>query len=191
MDYGMEGEGSPEMDYGEEMGQEAYGDEMGQEGFEGEMGEGDMEADEDFDDDGSINFDANPEYAHLPPLDRNRKIRREVVRTINDVRAKFASTAPLSHDVLLSNAAEEYAQFLLANPPNEETLTAIAGSHNAVLGEGFKVLVGNAGLEEEMEASDKYYTGEYMDAHGLLLELQEELGMLTNKEYTHIGVGLA
>jgi len=97
----------------------------------------------------------------------------------------------LTNDVLLSVAAEEYATFLLTNEPQEETLVAIATSHNAVLGEGFKVLVGNAGLEEEMEASDKYYTGEYMDGHGLLLELQEELGMLTNKEFTHIGVGLA
>jgi len=30
-----------------------------------------------------------------------------------------------------------------------------------------------------------------MDAHGLLLELQYELGQLTNKEYTHIGIGFA
>lgn len=30
-----------------------------------------------------------------------------------------------------------------------------------------------------------------MDAHGLLLELQYELGELTNKEYTHVGIGFA
>jgi hypothetical protein len=47
----------------------------------------------------------------------------------------------------------------------------MVNAHNAVLGENFKILVGNAGLEEEMESSDKYFTGEYMDAHGLLLEL--------------------
>ena len=30
-----------------------------------------------------------------------------------------------------------------------------------------------------------------MDAHGLLLELEYELGVLSNKENTHIGIGFA
>lgn len=30
-----------------------------------------------------------------------------------------------------------------------------------------------------------------MDAHGLLLEMQKEKKMLADKEYTHIGIGLA
>lgn len=30
-----------------------------------------------------------------------------------------------------------------------------------------------------------------MDAHGLLLELQTELGILTSKDATHIGIGFA
>lgn len=30
-----------------------------------------------------------------------------------------------------------------------------------------------------------------MDAHGLLLELEEELGHLTNAAFTHIGIGFA
>jgi hypothetical protein len=34
----------------------------------------------------SLNFDENPEYSHLPKLDRMRKIRREVMKTINDIR---------------------------------------------------------------------------------------------------------
>jgi hypothetical protein len=34
-------------------------------------------------------------------------------------------------------------------------------------------------------------TEEFMDAHGLLLELQVELGQLTHKDFTHIGVGFA
>ena len=32
---------------------------------------------------------------------------------------------------------------------------------------------------------------EFMDAHGLLLELQYELGQLTEKSYTHVGIGFA
>lgn len=104
MDYGMEGEGSPEMDdYGQEGGAMVEGQMMGDEYDQ----EGEEEEEED--DEESINFDANPEYAHLPPLDKNRKIRREVLRTINEVRAKFASTNSLNHDFMLSLAAEEYA----------------------------------------------------------------------------------
>jgi len=30
-----------------------------------------------------------------------------------------------------------------------------------------------------------------MDAHGLLLELQDELKLLTDKDLTHVGVGFA
>jgi hypothetical protein len=51
--------------------------------------------------------------------------------------------------------------------------------------------VGNAGLEEDAEQVDKQMTEEFMDAHGLLLELQEELGQLTHKDVTHIGIGFA
>lgn len=32
---------------------------------------------------------------------------------------------------------------------------------------------------------------EYMDAHGLLLELQYELGQITEKTFTHVGIGFA
>jgi hypothetical protein len=53
------------------------------------MGEGQMMEMGEYDDEGdeeSINFDENPEYAHMPKLDRMRKIRRDILRTINDVR---------------------------------------------------------------------------------------------------------
>ena len=53
------------------------------------MGEGQMMEMGEYDDEGdeeSINFDENPEYSHMPKLDRMRKIRRDILRTINDVR---------------------------------------------------------------------------------------------------------
>ena len=37
-------------------------------------------------DDESLNFDENPDFAHMPKLDRMRKIRRDILRTINDLR---------------------------------------------------------------------------------------------------------
>jgi hypothetical protein len=32
---------------------------------------------------------------------------------------------------------------------------------------------------------------EFLDAHGLLLEMQEDLDVIMNKDYTHVGVGFA
>lgn len=32
---------------------------------------------------------------------------------------------------------------------------------------------------------------EFMDAHGLLLELQYELGQITDSAFTHVGLGFA
>lgn len=34
-----------------------------------------------------MNFDNMQEYAHMPQLDRMRKIRRTILKTINDIRA--------------------------------------------------------------------------------------------------------
>ena len=126
----------------------------------------------------------------MPPLDKKRKIRREILRTINEIRGKFKN-ASIHYDPLTCQAADEYAQFLLENKPNDDTFKASAEKKLAVLGDDYKVLVGNAGLEEDAEQVDKQMTEEFMDAHGLLLELQEELGQLTHKDFTHIGIGFA
>lgn len=67
-DYGMEGENMMDMDM--DMGDEEYGQQLD-------------------DDEESINFDADPAYAHLPPLDKRRKVRREVIRTVNELRSKM------------------------------------------------------------------------------------------------------
>jgi hypothetical protein len=47
-----------------------------------------MEDEGDLDDE-SLNFDDNPEFAHLPKLDKMRKIRRQIMKTINDVREAY------------------------------------------------------------------------------------------------------
>jgi hypothetical protein len=76
---------------------------MEMEDYEG-MGYGD---DDDMDDD-SLNFDENPDFAHMPKLDRMRKIRREILRTINDLRE--AHGAPrINIDPQANDAANEYA----------------------------------------------------------------------------------
>lgn len=102
-DYGMEEDG---MQY-EDDGQGHYG-------MEHDMGDGQMMEMEDYDgmdygdDDESINFDENPDFAHMPKLDRMRKIRREILRTINDLRE--AHGAPrINIDPQANEAANEYA----------------------------------------------------------------------------------
>jgi hypothetical protein len=66
-----------------------------------------------------LNFEDNPEYAHLPKLDTMRKIRREIMRTINDVR--LAHDAPgIFLDPFANKAANEYANYLMENPEDEE-----------------------------------------------------------------------
>jgi len=118
-----------------------------------------------------------------------RKVRREIMRTINVYRAKFG-VPEVNFDQFGNEAADDYAKHLLeTNEPNEEILKKICEARGTV-GEA-KVIVGNAGLEENAEFRDKNKLDEYMDAHGLLLELQHELGMLTAKNITHVGIGFA
>jgi hypothetical protein len=60
----------------------------------------------------SFGFDNDPQYADFPSLDPRRKVRREIMKTINEMRDKFER--PNIHmDVLTNAAAENYANFLL------------------------------------------------------------------------------
>ena len=53
------------------------------------------------------------------------------------------------------------------------------------------MLQGIAYLEEDVVSKYPTKKDEFMDAHGLLLELQYELGQLTDKAFTHVGIGFA
>lgn len=144
--------------YGQEEGQE-YGDENG------EHQEGEEEEE--------INFDEQPEFQGLPPLDKMRKVRRNITQTINDIRSKFGNNH-ISGDILTNRAANEYAEYLLLNEENPELLKQICEKNN-IVGE-HKVIQGIAHLEEDIISKDPTKKEEFMDAHGLLLELQDELG---------------
>jgi hypothetical protein len=65
-----------------------------------------------------MNFDENPEFSHLPPLDKMRKIRRDILKTINDMREAH-KRHPLHIDPLANRAANEYAKYLLTNIEDE------------------------------------------------------------------------
>lgn len=115
---------------------------------EGQMMDDDMDDDgQGFDEEESLNFDDNPEYAHMTPLDRMRKIRRAIVKTINDLR-EGAGSAHINIDPNANRAANEYAQFLLENEVEQQEKLAEICKNNQVVGDVIP-LVGYALLEEE------------------------------------------
>ena len=89
----------------------------------------------------------------------------------------------------MNRAAMEYAQYLLENEEDETKVVEFC-QQELVVGE-IKALVGLSQVEEDDANNEEIINAEFMDAHGLLLELQEELKCLINKDYTHIGVGFA
>jgi hypothetical protein len=137
--------------------------------------------------DGDMNFDDNPAFANMPPLDKMRKIRRDVLRTINEYR-EAVQTPGVYHDILANKAATEYAEYLLENEEDPAVVTEILNKH-LIIG-SVTVAVGYSYLEED-DVDDRVLHHEFMDAHGLLLELEEELEKLTDPKVTHIGVGFA
>jgi hypothetical protein len=66
-----------------------------------------------------MNFDDNPAFANMPPLDRMRKIRRDIIKTINDYRDRV-NVPGVYMDVLSNRAATEYAEYLLEQDENPD-----------------------------------------------------------------------
>lgn len=109
----MDGMGMEDYDGMDMMGDEDGMMEMEDDGMAYDMDEGD-EDDRGYDDNQSLNFEDNPEYAHMTPLDRMRKIRRAILKTINDLR-EGSGSKPINVDPNANKAANEYAQYLLEN----------------------------------------------------------------------------
>jgi hypothetical protein len=82
---------------------------------------------------------------------------------------------------------------LLTGEENESVLTDILNKHMIV--GGVTVLVGMSLLEEDDDmggdGSNRVIRGEFMDAHGVLCELQSDLERMIDGKYTHVGVGFA
>lgn len=121
-----------------------------------------------------------------------RKVRREVLKTINELRTRNeAGTLDLNIDEYANRAAEEYAYYLLAEDKNDQTVKKLCENHHVVNHENIVAIYGYAYFEDDFESPDRTRFDEYMDAHGLLLELQKEREMLCDKKYTHVGIGFS
>lgn len=134
-----------------------------------------------------MNFEENPAFANLPPLDRMRKIRRDIIKTINDYREQ-TQTPGVYPDIITNRAATEYAEYLLDHDEDPAACKEILNKH--LLVGDVVTLVGFSNLEED-DNDDKILYNEFMDAHGLLIELDDDRDKLLKPEYTHIGVGFA
>jgi hypothetical protein len=128
----------------------------------------------------------------MPPLDKMRKFRRDIIKSINEYRQMF-KVSGVFQDILANKAAGEYAEHLLTGEENESVLTDILNKHMIV--GGVTVLVGMSLLEEDDDmggdGSNRVIRGEFMDAHGVLCELQSDLERMIDGKYTHVGVGFA
>jgi len=120
-----------------------------------------------------------------------RKVRREILKTINDFRAGF-NRMRIYTDPLANQAALEYANYLLRerawDSPDEDALKEVQKHYN-LLGTQ-KAIVGYSHLDDD-NTGDNTRMAEHMDAHGLLLEMQTEMQILSDPKHTHIGIGFA
>lgn len=147
--------------------------------------------DDDFGDESEtgLNFAANPEFAHFPPLDQWRKSRRDILNSINSIRQKDQKKE-LFIDLLGNKAANDYAEYLLDNRANPDELKNII-EKNLFVAKDVECLIGEAFLDMDASNDDKEIPECYMDAHGLLFELQDELNVILDGKYSHIAIGLA
>lgn len=139
-----------------------------------------------------MNFDEMAAFKNMPPLDKMRKFRRDIIKSINDYR-RMNSAPNVFVDLLANRAACEYAEYLLNAEESEAAVNDILNKHMIV--GGVTTLVGMSILEEDDEdgegGSNRVLHGEFMDAHGVLCELQSDLERMIDAKYTHVGVGFA
>ena len=126
----------------------------------------------------------------LPPLEKMRKVRRDILKTINDYRRKNRRRE-IYLDPAANEAADEYAQHLLQNRawqnPDEPGLEAVSQCFKLVHKQ--QAIVGYSNIDEE--SGDMTKREEYLDAHGSLFELEAERETLTDKQTSHVGLGFA
>jgi hypothetical protein len=89
---------------------------------------------------------------------------------------------------LANKAASEYAEYLLNSEDDPNVINDILNKYMIV--GSVSHLVGMSLLEED-EADDKVLHHEFMDAHGVLCEFQEDLEKVLDPKFTHVGIGFS
>ena len=148
----------------------------------------DSQDSEDFEEpeDAEVNFEEIPAYAHLPPLDPWRKVRRELIKAVNLSRQEEAVGLETVYiDWLATEGCHDYTKLVLEDEEDEDQLLKMLSDSKAV-GE-MKVCTALTLLEEDV-SEPKHLVEPFLDAHGLLMELNRE--MILDEGNTHVGIGL-
>ena len=120
-----------------------------------------------------------------------RKVRRDILKTINKYRSKNRRHE-IFVDPAANEAANEFAQQLLQSrawnkSPDDESVEAISQLYK--LPHKQTAIVGYSNIDEE--SGDLTRWEEYLDAHGAILEIQEEREKFKDRKTTHVGLGFA
>ncbi|CAG9317538.1 unnamed protein product [Blepharisma stoltei] len=194
-EYGEEGEyAEEEGDYMEQEGQQReYSGEYGEEEegspyqYAEEGGEERNEEEENEFDDDDINFDEIPAYKNLPPLDPLRKVRRELLRAINNTRQEDGvGLEEITLDLLTTESLQEYTKYVLEEEEDSDVLEKIISEGKGV--GKFSSCTAITFLEEET-TDTKHLIEPFVDAHGLLVELKRSL--ILDPGVNHVGIGVA
>lgn len=91
--------------------------------------------------------------------------------------------------------ANEYAEHLLHQKDDQTILQELIDKYEAVgspdtESRQYKCIVGEAFYDTET-GDEEELADVFMDAHGLLFELEDELNTILDPKYTHIAIGLA
>ena len=138
-----------------------------------------------FFDESDVNFDEIPAYAHLPPQDPWRKVKRELIKNLNLCREEEAPDRSLiDQEFLSSEGAQDYAKLVLDDDEDPEQLSALIASSKAV---GHYNSCTAVTFLEEDSGDINHLIDPFLDAQGLLLETHRDLLL---GEFTHVGIGL-
>lgn len=117
---------------------------------------------------------------------------------MNEKRKDNIKILPLSTDHMMQRVANQYAEHLLHQGPDETVLNEFIENHEAMgapdtlcrVKGNFECIVGEAFYDAEAD-DEEGLQDVFKDAHGLLFEFEKELNILLRPEFTHIAIGLA
>ena len=158
-----------------------------QEVEDGEENLSDMD-DEDYMDESDVNFEDLPAYAHLPPLDSWRKVRRELLKALNQTREEEVGGLPEVHmDWLASEGLQEYAKYVLEDEEDSDKIPEFIGASKSV---GKYIFCTAVTILEDEVTESKHLIAPFLDAHGLISELYRTETLDSKLSHVGIGVGI-
>ena len=138
-----------------------------------------------FFDESDVNFDEIPAYAHLPPQDPWRKVKRELMKNLNACREEEAITKNnVDQEFLASEGIQEYVKLVLDEDEDPEQLSSLITNSKAV---GKYVCCTAVTYLEEDSGDINHLIEPFLDAQGLLLETHRDILL---GDFNHVGIGV-